>query len=79
MGIRLRPTPSPPRAWLYDDLRQHFTLSEKAEWDNDSTSEIVMAKLVLAHPKYLEEITELLAFLVNLSVISQATADKVLE
>ena len=69
------PAPA-PRKWTAEDFRAGMTLAEKAKWDNDSAPEILTVKQEL--PKELEGATELLDFLVEASVISQASADKIL-
>jgi hypothetical protein len=70
------PTPA-PRQFTADDFRAGMTLAEKTKWDNDSVPEIVTVKAEL--PKELAGATELLEFLVDANVISQASADKILE
>ena len=67
----------PPREWTVADFRAGMTLSEKTKWDNDSTPEIVTVKKELPKPR--EAVVELVAFLVGTNVISQASADKILE
>lgn len=72
------PTPAAPalRQWAADTFRAGMTLAEKTKWDNDSAPEIITVKAEL--PKELAGATELLDFLVSSSVISQATATKIL-
>ena len=72
------PAPEPARTWSASDVRNGLTLAEKVKWDNDSAPEIVTVKAELAGSKEVEEITELLQFLVDTNVISQASMDKVL-
>ena len=72
------PAPAPARTWSADNVRNGLTLAEKVKWDNDSAPEIVTVKAELAGSKEVEEITELLQFLVDTNVISQASMDKVL-
>ena len=72
------PAPAPARTWSASDVRNGLTLAEKVKWDNDSAPEIVTVKAELAGSKEVEEITELLQFLVDTNVISQASMDKVL-
>jgi len=66
----------PAKQWAATDFRAGMTLAEKTKWDNDSAPEIVTVKAEL--PKELAGATELLDFLVSSSVISQATATKIL-
>jgi hypothetical protein len=72
------PEPEPARTWSTSNVRNSLTLAEKVKWDNDSAPEIVTVKAELAGSKALAEITELLQFLVDTNVISQASMDKVL-
>jgi hypothetical protein len=72
------PTPPAPRTWSESDFRAGMTLAEKTKWDNNSAPEIVTVKAELAGSKEVAEITELLQFLVDTNVISQASMDKVL-
>jgi hypothetical protein len=72
------PAPPPARTWSASDVRNGLTLAEKVKWDNNSAPEIVTVKAELAGSKALAEITELLQFLVDTNVISQASMDKVL-
>lgn len=77
--IKPAPQPLPPlptRKWTINDFRSGFTLAEKTKWDNDSAPEIVTVKNEL--PQELAGATELLDFLVESGVISQASADKIL-
>ena len=72
------PAPTPaPRIWTADTFRNGMTLAEKTKWDNDTAPEIKTVKAEL--PKELAGATELLDFLVESGVISQATATKILE
>lgn len=72
------PAPPAPRTWTQADVRAGLSLAEKVKWDNDSAPEIVTVKSELADPKELAATTELLQLLVDASVISQASMDKVL-
>jgi hypothetical protein len=74
----LPPKPPPARTWSSTDVRNGLTLAEKVKWDNDSAPEIVTVKAELAGSKEVAEVTELLQFLVDTNVISQASMDKVL-
>ena len=77
--VKPEPAPAPepaPRQWTSEDFRNGLTLAEKVKWDNNSAPEIVTVKQEL--PKELEGATELLTFLVDSNVISQASMDKVL-
>jgi hypothetical protein len=67
----------PARQWTVNDFRAGMTLLEKTKWDNNSTPEIVTVKQELPKPR--EGAAELAAFLVGTNVISQASADKILE
>lgn len=80
-GALVKPEPPPPptpapRQWAADTFRAGMTLAEKTKWDNNSAPEIITVKAEL--PKELAGATELLDFLVSSSVISQATATKIL-
>ena len=72
------PAPPPARTWSASDVRNGLTLAEKVKWDNDSAPEIVTVKAELTGSKEVAEVTELLQFLVDANVISQASMDKVL-
>ena len=72
------PAPAPARTWSSTDVRNGLTLAEKVKWDNDSAPEIVTVKAELTGSKEVAEVTELLQFLVDANVISQASMDKVL-
>jgi hypothetical protein len=67
----------PPREWTATDFRAGMTLLEKTKWDSDATPEIVTVKRELPKPR--EGAVELAAFLVGTNVLSQASADKILE
>jgi len=71
-----KPTPA-PRQWTAENFRAGMTLAEKTKWDNDGAPEIKTVKAEL--PKELIDATELLNFLVEANVISQATATKILK
>jgi len=79
-GALVKPEPvvvtPPTRKWTAEDFRAGMTLAEKTKWDNNSAPEIVTVKAEL--PKELEGATELLEFLIDANVISQASADKIL-
>lgn len=81
-GQVVKPTaPEPvvqPRTWTANDVRNGLNLSEKVKWDNDSAPEVVTAKQELLGQKELEAVTEVLQMLVDASVISQASMDKIL-
>ena len=73
------PTPVPaPRTWSVTDVRKGLILSEKSKWDNDSTPEIVTAKIEFATPQELAYTTELLDYLVDSSSISALSRTKIL-
>lgn len=83
-GQLVKPEPSPepapaPRTWTVDNVRPNLTLAEKVKWDNNATNEVVTAKQELATPKEVAYTTEVLDMLVGAGVISQASADKILE
>jgi hypothetical protein len=67
------------RTWSVSDIRAGLTLAEKVKWDNDSAPEVKTVKTEMASSKELADVTELLAFLVDASVISQASMDKILQ
>lgn len=67
-----------PRTINSSDIRNGLTLAEKSKWDNDSTPEIITAKLELSTPKSVSDTTEILQFLVDSGSISQTSMDKVL-
>ena len=79
-GVLVKPEPvvitPPARQWNASNFRAGMTLAEKTKWDNNSAPEIVTVKAEL--PKELEGATELLEFLIDANVISQASADKIL-
>lgn len=70
------PTPTAPKLWQQADFRSAMTLAEKVKWDNNSVPEIVTVKNEL--PAKQEKAQELVDFLVSSSVISQATASKIM-
>jgi hypothetical protein len=72
------PAPPAPRTWTAENIRAGLTLSERVKWDNDSAPEVVTAKQEMASAQELEHTTEVLQMLVDASVISQASMDKVL-
>lgn len=72
------PAPPAPRTWTQENVRSGLTLAEKVKWDNDTAPEIKTVKAEMTSPKELAETTELLQFLVDSGVISQASMDKIL-
>ena len=81
-GVLVKPEPPAPaapapRQWTADDFRKAMTLAEKTKWDNDSAPEVKTVKAEL--PKEQEGAQELVDFLVASNVISQASADKIME
>jgi hypothetical protein len=72
------PAPPAPRTWTQENVRSGLTLAEKVKWDNDTAPEIKTVKSEMTSPKELAETTELLQFLVDSGVISQASMDKIL-
>jgi hypothetical protein len=73
------PAPPPARTWSASDVRNGLTLAEKVKWDNDSAPEIVTVKAEIMTPKQQSEVTELLQFLVDSNIISQASMDKIMD
>jgi hypothetical protein len=67
------------RTWSVSDIRAGLTLSEKVKWDNDLAPEVKTVKTEMASNKALVAVTELLTFLVEASVISQASMDNILQ
>jgi hypothetical protein len=85
-GALVKPVPAPveeptpaARTWSVSDIRAGLTLAEKVKWDNDSAPEVKTVKTEMASNKELAAVTELLTFLVDASVISQASMDKILQ
>lgn len=81
-GALVKPVPPPPpppapRQWTTTDFRSGMSLAEKTKWDNDSAPEIVTVKAEL--PKEQAGAQELVDFLVESGVISQASATKIME
>ena len=72
------PPPAPPM-WTVEDVRPGLTLAEKVKWDNDSVPEVKTAKTELAGSNPEVKVKEVLDFLVATNVISQASADKVID
>jgi hypothetical protein len=74
------PTPPlpPPQTWNDTGVRNGLTLTDKTRWDNNDTQEIVTAKIEFATPQQRPYTTELLAYLVASSSISQTSMDQVL-
>lgn len=66
-----------PRVWGKSSFRDAMTIAEKTKWDNDLDPEIVTVKLEL--PKERVGAQELVDFLVAANVISQQTAQKIME
>lgn len=79
-GVWVNPAPlvvAPmPKEWKAEDIRAGLTLAEKVKWDNEIAPEIKTVKAEL--PKEREGVMELLDFLVESGVISQASANKIL-
>ena len=72
------PAPPAPRTWTQENVRSGLTLAEKVKWDNDTAPEVKTVKAEMTSPKELAAVTELLQFLVDSGVISQASMDKIL-
>lgn len=82
-GQLVKPTPPAPpapapRKWSQNDVRNGLSLAEKVKWDNDTAPEVKTVKAEMGGPVELAKVTELLTFLVETGVISQASMDKVL-
>ena len=73
------PPPPQPPMWTADDVRLGLTLAEKVKWDNDTVPEVKTAKNELAGQNPEVKVKEVLDFLVATNVISQASADKVID
>jgi hypothetical protein len=85
-GALVKPVPAPlveptpaARTWSVEDIRAGLTLAEKVKWDNDSAPEVKTVKTEMAVDKELADVTELLIFLVDATVISQASMNKILQ
>lgn len=74
--VYVEPEPA-PRQWTADDFRSGMSLAEKTKWDNDSAPEVKTVKAEL--PKEEAGAQELVDFLVESGVISQASATKIME
>jgi hypothetical protein len=74
--VYVEPAPA-PRQWTADDFRSGMSLAEKTKWDNDSAPEVKTVKAEL--PKEEAGAQELVDFLVQSGVISQASATKIME
>jgi hypothetical protein len=74
----VEPTPA-ARTWSVEDIRAGLTLAEKVKWDNNSAPEVKTVKTEMSSNKELAAVTELLTFLIDASVISQASMDKILQ
>lgn len=73
------PAPSMPPMWNADDVRLGLTLAEKVKWDNDIVAEIKTAKIELSTLVPEVKVKEVLDFLVASNVISQASANKIID
>jgi hypothetical protein len=73
------PAPPPPPTWTAEDVRLGLSLAEKVKWDNDTVPEVKTAKLEITGAVPEVKIKEVLDFLVASNVISQASADKVID
>lgn len=74
------PTPSTSSEYTWDaaSVRAELSLGDKTKWDNDSTPEIVTAKIEFQTPQRVTQTMELLTYLVDSQSITQASMDKVL-
>ena len=73
------PLASEPPIWTADDIRLGLSLAEKVKWDNETVPEVKTAKLEITVAVPEVKIKEVLDFLVASNVISQASADKVID
>jgi hypothetical protein len=73
------PAPPPPTTWTAEDVRVGLSLAEKVKWDNETSPEVKTAKLEITGAVPEVKIKEVLDFLVASNVISQASADKVID
>ena len=73
------PAPPPPPTWTAEDVRTGLSLAEKVKWDNETSPEVKTAKLEITGAVPEVKIKEVLDFLVASNVISQASADKVID
>jgi hypothetical protein len=82
-GQLVKPQPAtfapPPPAWTAEDVRAGLSLAEKVKWDNETAPEVKTAKLEITGSVPEVKIKEVLDFLVASNVISQASADKVID
>ena len=85
-GQLVKPEPPPPApptpvvlTWSLDDIRAGLSLAEKVKWDSDTAPEVKTAKIELAGQNPEVKVKEVLDFLVATNVISQASADKVID
>ena len=74
----LTPLPSPAYTWNNQNIRDNLTLADKTRWDNNSTQEIVTAKIEFQTPQLRTYTIELLDYLVLSNSISQTSMDKIL-
>lgn len=70
--------PAPPQTWNEQGVRNGLTLADKTRWDNNDTQQIVTAKIEFQTPQERPYTTELLAYLVASSSITQTSMDRVL-
>lgn len=76
--FQFTPPPPPPQTWNDYSVRQGLTLTDKTNWDNDSTPQIVTVKIEFQTPQERPYTTELLEYLVASDSISQTSMDRVL-
>ena len=76
LPIPIRPEPVFQPTMLIAELRGHMTFSERVMWDNDSKPEIKTVKLDLVDGMPQPAMKEIVAPLVELGIISQATFKK---
>jgi len=76
LEIPARPEPTIQPMMLVAELRGHMTFSEKVMWDNESKPEIKTVKLDLVDGMPKAAMKEMIAPLVELDIISQATFEK---
>lgn len=68
----------PARTINADYVRSKLLLTDRVKWDAGKIDELVTVKTEFATPKTMSEAFELLDFLVDNSVISQTSMDRVL-
>lgn len=72
------PATTPERTIDISQIRLNLTLAEKVKWDNDSTPEIITAKVEFANNRTIADATNILQLLVDSGSISQQSMDNIL-